>query len=337
MSSDPAALHAASHLATDSERATRHAWGYGLATVRIADDTVLDTWFPSPALGALPPGRDPYIVPAEIEHLQGDDARRGVRREARTVSIDLDAPPQSTPDAYLRLHLLSHRLVQPNTLNLDGIFGHLPIVMWTTAGPVHPDDFDARRPQLQQAGIATLGVDKFPRLLDYVTPPRVRIADASRVRLGAYLSPGTTVMHEGFVNFNAGTLGTSMVEGRISQGVVVGDGSDIGGGASIMGTLSGGGTHRITIGERALLGANSGIGISIGDDSVVEAGLYVTAGQKVVVVDGTVGADGQPRVVKAAELSGVPGLLFRRSSLTGAVEVLPRTGAGVQLNDALHA
>lgn len=323
--------------ATDSERATRHAWGYGLATVRLADGEVLDTWYPRPELGTLPHGRDPYIVPAEIEHLQGDDARRGVRREARTVTIDLDAPPASTPDAYLRLHLLSHRLVQPNTLNLDGIFGHLPIVMWTTAGPVHPDDFDARRPALQHAGISALGVDKFPRLLDYVTPPRVRIADASRVRLGAYLSPGTTVMHEGFVNFNAGTLGTSMVEGRISQGVVVGDGSDIGGGASIMGTLSGGGTHRIAIGERALLGANSGVGISIGDDSVVEAGLYVTAGQKVVVVDGTVGADGQPRTVKASELSGVAGLLFRRSSVTGAVEVLPRTGAGVQLNDALHA
>ncbi|MEN9620850.1 MAG: 2,3,4,5-tetrahydropyridine-2,6-dicarboxylate N-succinyltransferase, partial [Actinomycetota bacterium] len=205
--------------ATDSERVTRHAWGYGLVTLRLADGEVLDTWYPRPELGTLPHGRDPYIVPAEIEHLQGEDARRGVRREARTVTIDLDAPPASTPDAYLRLHLLSHRLVQPNTLSLDGIFGHLPIVMWTTAGPMHPDDFDARRPALQQAGISALGVDKFPRLLDYVTPPRVRIADASRVRLGAYLSPGTTVMHEGFVNFNAGTLGTSMVEGRISQGV----------------------------------------------------------------------------------------------------------------------
>ena len=323
--------------ATDSDRATRHAWGYGLVTLRLTDGEELDTWFPHPELGTLPHGRDPYIVPAEIEHLQGDDARRGVRREARTISIDLDAAPASTPDAYLRLHLLSHRLVAPNTLSLEGIFGHLPIVMWTTAGPMHPDDFDARRPALQQAGISALGIDKFPRLLDYVTPPRVRIADASRVRLGAYVSPGTTVMHEGFINFNAGTLGASMVEGRISQGVVVGDGSDIGGGASIMGTLSGGGTHRIAIGERALLGANSGIGISIGDDSVVEAGLYVTAGQKVVVVDGTVDADGQPRVVKAAELSGVPGLLFRRSSVTGAVEVLPRTGAGVQLNQALHA
>ena len=327
---------------SDSDRATRQAWGYGLVTLRVtngglADGEALDTWFPSPQLGTLPHGRDPYIVPAEIEHLQGNDARRGVRREARTVSIDLDAPPASTPDAYLRLHLLSHRLVHPNTINLDGVFAHLPIVMWTTAGPVHPDDFDARRPALQEAGISALGIDKFPRLLDYVTPPRVRIADASRVRLGAYVSPGTTVMHEGFINFNAGTLGASMVEGRISQGVVVGDGSDIGGGASIMGTLSGGGTHRIAIGERALLGANSGIGISIGDDSVVEAGLYVTAGQKVILLDGTVGTDGQPRIVKAAALSGVAGLLFRRNSLTGAVEVLPRTGAGVQLNEALHA
>lgn len=335
--SSPAAASARETAATDSERATRHAWGYGLVTLRLADGAELDTWYPHPELGTLPHGRDPYLVPAEIEHLQGEDARRGVRREARTIAIDLDAPPASTPDAYLRLHLLSHRLVQPNTLNLEGVFAHLPIVMWTTAGPMHPDDFDARRPTLQQAGISALGIDKFPRLLDYVTPPRVRIADASRVRLGAYVSPGTTVMHEGFINFNAGTLGASMVEGRISQGVVVGDGSDIGGGASIMGTLSGGGTHRVAIGERALLGANSGIGISIGDDSVVEAGLYVTAGQKVVVVDGTVGPDGQPRTVKAAELSGVPGLLFRRSSLTGAVEVLPRTGAGVQLNEALHA
>lgn len=321
---------------THDEHAT-HAWGYGLATVRESTGEVLDTWFPHPALGTLPEGRDPHIVPAEIEHLEGSDERRGVRLEARTVAITLDAAPASTADAYLRLHLLSHRLVAPNTMNLDGIFGHLPIVTWTTAGPVHPDDFDARRPALQRAGISVLGVDKFPRMLDYVTPPRVRIADASRVRLGAYLSPGTTVMHEGFVNFNAGTLGASMVEGRISQGVVVGDGSDIGGGASIMGTLSGGGTHRVSIGERALLGANSGIGISIGDDSVVEAGLYVTAGTKVAVIDGGMDAYGQPRTVKAAELSGVPGLLFRRNSLTGGVEVLPRTGAGVQLNTALHA
>jgi 2,3,4,5-tetrahydropyridine-2,6-dicarboxylate N-succinyltransferase len=308
---------------------SRAAWGYGLATIA-GDGTVLDTWFPSPALGSLPSGTDPHIAPAEFEQLVGADPRRNVTLDFVTVQIDLDAAPASTPDAYLRLHLLSHLLAAPNTINLDGIFGHLPIVTWTNAGPVLPADFDRLRIPLQRAGIAAHGVDKFPRLLDYVTPSRVRIADASRVRLGAHLAPGTTVMHEGFVNFNAGTLGTSMVEGRISQGVVVGDGADIGGGASIMGTLSGGGKERIAIGARALLGANSGIGISIGDDTVVEAGLYVTAGTKVSVA-------GTSDTVKAAELSGVPNLLFRRNSLTGAVEVLPRSGDGIELNAALHA
>ncbi|CAN5423640.1 2,3,4,5-tetrahydropyridine-2,6-dicarboxylate N-succinyltransferase [soil metagenome] len=311
---------------------SRAAWGYGLATVA-GNRTTLDTWFPSPKLGALPAGTDPYIAPAEFESLTGTDERRNVTLDFVTVEIDLDAPPASTPDAYLRLHLLSHLLAQPNTINLDGIFSHLPIVVWTNAGPVHPDDFDRLRPQLQRAGIAATGIDKFPRLLDYVSPDRVRIADASRVRLGAHLAPGTTIMHEGFVNFNAGTLGTSMVEGRISQGVVVGDGADIGGGASIMGTLSGGGTVRVSIGARALLGANSGVGIAIGDDTVVEAGLYVTAGTKVVVVD----SGAVPRTVKASELSGVPGLLFRRNSLTGAVEVLQRSGKGIELNSVLHA
>jgi 2,3,4,5-tetrahydropyridine-2-carboxylate N-succinyltransferase len=313
-----------------------HAWGYGLATVA-GDGTVLDTWYPEPALGTLPAGRDRWIAPAELEALAGEDARRNVRVDIVTVEIELQAAPASTPDAYLRLHLLSHLLVTPNSINLDGIFGHLPIVTWTNAGPVLPADFARLRPALQRAGIHVTGIDKFPRLTDYVTPDRVRIADASRVRLGAYLAPGTTVMHEGFVNFNAGTLGTSMVEGRISQGVVVGDGSDIGGGASIMGTLSGGGTQRVTIGERALLGANSGIGISIGDDSVVEAGLYVTAGTKVVLVGSAPTASGQPQTAKAVELSGVPNLLFRRNSLTGAVEVLQRKGAGIELNTALHA
>ena len=311
------------------------AWGYGLATTA-SDGTVLDTWFPSPQLGAIPAGRDRWLVPADIEALAVDDARRAVTVAIVTLQIDLQQPPTSTPDAYLRLHLLSHLLVAPNTINLDGIFGHLPIVVWTNAGPVLPEDFARLRPALQRAGIQATGIDKFPRLLDYVSPVRVRIADASRVRLGAHLAPGTTVMHEGFVNFNAGTLGTSMVEGRISQGVVVGDGSDIGGGASIMGTLSGGGRERVAIGERALLGANSGIGISIGDDSVVEAGLYVTAGTKVVVV-GQVSPDGGVVTVKAVELSGAPGLLFRRNSLTGAVEVLSRTGRGIILNQALHA
>ena len=312
------------------------AWGYGLATVA-TDGTVLDTWFPSPALGALPTGRDRWIVPAELSEAAGDDVRRAVRLEAVTVEITLDAAPASTSDAYLRLHLLSHLLVLPNSINLDGIFAHLPTVVWTNAGPMLPVDFARLRPALQRAGIQASGVDKFPPLLDYVVPAGVRIADASRVRLGAHLAPGTTVMHEGFVNFNAGTLGSSMVEGRISQGVVVGDGADIGGGASIMGTLSGGGTQRISIGARALLGANSGVGIAIGDDSVVEAGLYVTAGTKVILIGEPVGDDGARPTVKAVELSGVPNLLFRRNSISGAVEVLARSGSGITLNAALHA
>ncbi|QPZ39640.1 2,3,4,5-tetrahydropyridine-2,6-dicarboxylate N-succinyltransferase [Paramicrobacterium chengjingii] len=308
------------------------AWGYGLATVA-ADGTVLDTWFPSPQLGSIPTDREKWIAPAEIEQLAVPDPRRAVTVDIVTVDVDLAQPVQSTPDAYLRLHLLSHLLVQPNTISLDGIFGHLPIVVWTNAGPVLPSDFERIRPALLRQGIHAVSLDKFPRLTDYVVPERVRIGDASRVRLGAHLAPGTTVMHEGFVNYNAGTLGSSMVEGRISQGVVVGDGSDIGGGASVMGTLSGGGSQRITIGERALLGANSGIGISIGDDTVVEAGLYVTAGTKVVVIDPV---SSETRSVKAVELSGVAGLLFRRNSVSGAVEVLPRSGSGVTLNEALH-
>ena len=308
------------------------AWGFGLTTIA-ADGTVLDTWFPAPALGTAPPDHESRPVPAELAPQLGPDPRRDVTVDFAALTIELDASPASTPDAYLRLHLLSHLLVAPNTINLEGIFAQLPIVVWTTAGPMHPDAYQRLRPALQRAGISAHGIDKFPRLLDYVTPSRVRIADASRVRLGAHLAPGTTVMHEGFVNYNAGTLGTSMVEGRISQGVVVGDGSDIGGGASIMGTLSGGGTERVAIGKRALLGANSGIGISIGDDSVVEAGLYVTAGTKVtVLVPGE-----EPHIVKAVELSGVAGLLFRRNSQSGAVEVLPRSGDGVALNAALHA
>lgn len=315
--------------------AVTRAWGYGLATVA-ENGTVLDTWFPAPKLGAIPADRDRWIVPAELEQLAVADPRRNVRVDAVTVDIDLQAPPASTPDAYLRLHLLSHLLVRPNTINLDGIFAQLATVAWTTAGPMLPEDFDRLRRSLQAAGIRADAVDKFPRLLDYVRPDRVRIADASRVRLGAHLAPGTVVMHEGFVNYNAGTLGASMVEGRISQGVVVGDGSDIGGGASIMGTLSGGGTATIAIGERALLGANSGIGISIGDDSVVEAGLYITAGTKVVLVGAAPTSGGTSQSVKASELSGMAGLLFRRNSLTGAVETLSRSGSGVTLNPTLH-
>ncbi|MHA6693046.1 2,3,4,5-tetrahydropyridine-2,6-dicarboxylate N-succinyltransferase [Homoserinimonas sp. A520] len=316
---------------------TSPAWGQGLATTA-ADGTVLDTWFPAPQLGARPTTIDPWIAPAALDSLTGADDRRNVTVEFVTVDIDLDTAPASTPDAYLRLHLLSHLLVKPNTINLDGVFGQLANVAWTNAGPVLAADFERLRPTLQRAGIVAHSVDKFPRLVDYVVPAGVRIGDASRVRLGAHLSPGTTVMHEGFVNFNAGTLGSSMVEGRISQGVVVGDGSDIGGGASIMGTLSGGGTQRVAIGARALLGANSGVGISIGDDSVVEAGLYVTAGTKVVVIGGADGQEGRDArtTVKAEALSGVPNLLFRRNSQTGAVEVLPRSGSGAELNAALH-
>jgi 2,3,4,5-tetrahydropyridine-2-carboxylate N-succinyltransferase len=314
----------------------RWAWGVGLATTS-EDGTVLDTWFPSPALGRVPLGFDPAMPPDSLDRLAVADLRRAVTVDVVTIEIDLDAAPTSTPDAYLRLHALSHLLVRPNEVELDGIFTHLPTVAWTSAGPMHPADAARLRPFLARDGIQIQGLDKFPRLLDYVSPEGVRIADASRVRLGAHLSPGTTVMHEGFVNFNAGTLGASMVEGRISQGVVVGDGSDIGGGASIMGTLSGGGSHKISVGERTLLGANAGIGISLGDDCVVEAGLYVTAGSKIVLADEAPRADGTRPVVKAAELSGRSGILFRRNSLTGAVEAVRRAGVGVTLNEALHA
>lgn len=307
------------------------AWGHGLATVA-ADGTVLDTWFPNPMLGEAPTSDALWVVPKELDAVAGNDPVRNVTLQVVRTEIELSLPVASTSDAYLRLHLLSRLLVKPNSINLDGLISHLPIVAHTNLGPIALDEFDRMRPMLQRAGVAAHSIDKFPRLVDYVTPQKVRIADANRVRLGAYLSPGTTVMHEGFVNFNAGTLGNSMVEGRIAQGVIVGDGSDIGGGASIMGTLSGGGREKVVIGSRALLGANSGVGISIGDDSVVEAGLYITAGTKVAIVD-----EGEPRSVKASELSGVPNLLFRRNSLTGRVEVLPRTGVGITLNPQLHA
>ncbi|WP_282848080.1 2,3,4,5-tetrahydropyridine-2,6-dicarboxylate N-succinyltransferase [Microbacterium oxydans] len=311
----------------------RTVWGIGLTTIA-GDGTVLDAWYPEVRTGTTE--ADEAAVTA-LADLTGADQRRNVTVEVVQLQIDLDAAPASTADAYLRLHALSHLVVRPNDVNLDGIFAHLPNVAWTNAGPILPTDAARLRPLLQRSGIQVQGLDKFPRLTDYVQPTGVRIADASRVRLGAYLSPGTTVMHEGFVNFNAGTLGASMVEGRISQGVVVGDGSDIGGGASIMGTLSGGGTHRVAIGARTLLGANAGIGISLGDDCVVEAGLYVTAGTKIVLVDGPVTADGGRRTVKGGELSGQDGLLFRRNSLSGAVEAVRRAGVGVTLNEALHA
>jgi 2,3,4,5-tetrahydropyridine-2-carboxylate N-succinyltransferase len=306
------------------------AWGHGLATIA-NDGTILDVLYPNPVLGDAPKTDSLWVVPKELDALVGTDERRRVRLEVIRTEIDLSSPVTSTADAYLRLQLLSQLIVKPNTINLDGLIPNLPIVAFTNVGPVALDDLDELRPALTRAGISVYAIDKFPRLVDYVTPKKVRIADASRVRLGAYLSPGTTIMHEGFVNFNAGTLGTSMVEGRISQGVVVGDGADIGGGASIMGTLSGGGKERVAIGERALLGANSGVGISIGDDSVVEAGLYVTAGTKVTIID-----DQGERTAKASELSGVANLLFRRNSVTGRVEVLARKGDGIVLNSILH-
>jgi len=294
----------------------RSAWGFGLATVTDGGQ-VLDTWYPSPALGQAPEGAE---APAELGSLVGEDARRGVSTQVRLVPCD----------GYLRLHLLSHCLAAPNTVNLDGLFGVLPNVVWTSAGPCSPEGFESTRLRLRADGpVQVFGVDKFPRMTDYVVPLGVRIADADRVRLGAHLSPGTTVMHEGFCNFNAGTLGTSMVEGRIVQGVVVGDGSDIGAGASIMGTLSGGGTERVSIGERCLVGANGGIGIALGDDCVVEAGLYVTAGTKVTLPDGS--------VVKAKELSGSSNILFIRNSQSGAVEARDRKGTGITLNASLHA
>jgi 2,3,4,5-tetrahydropyridine-2-carboxylate N-succinyltransferase len=315
---------------------TRTAWGYGLATIAEPDRT-LDVWYPRPALGSAPSGA---AAPTALADLSGPDDARRVRREVVRTEVRLEDPPGSTADAYLRLHLLSHRLVLPNSINLDGIFGVLPTVVWTSAGPCEVDGFEETRLRLRAAAggahVTVFGVDKFPRMVDYVLPSGVRIADADRVRLGAHLAAGTTVMHEGFINFNAGTLGTSMVEGRISQGVVVGLGSDIGGGSSIMGTLSGGGTERIRIGERSLLGANAGIGISLGDDCVVEAGLYVTAGTKVVVRPAP-GDGREPRVVAARELSGADNILFRRNSRTGAVEALPRSGTGIVLNAALHA
>ncbi|MDQ4054139.1 MAG: 2,3,4,5-tetrahydropyridine-2,6-dicarboxylate N-succinyltransferase [Actinomycetota bacterium] len=307
------------------------AWGYGLATLDRAGN-VLDVWFPCPALGAA----DGTEAPESLTALAGADEIRGVTREVRCVEIaDLQSAPSSTDDVWLRLHLLSTRLVVPHSISLEGVFGLLTNVVWTSAGPCAVDGFEETRARLRASGqhVTVFGVDKFPRLVDYVMPSGVRIADADRVRLGAHLAEGTTVMHEGFVNYNAGTLGASMVEGRISAGVVVGDGSDVGGGASIMGTLSGGGKEVISIGERCLLGANAGIGISLGDDCVVEAGCYVTAGTKVTIAD----MDGKPKLVKALDLSGASNVLFRRNSVTGAIEAVPWKRDGIRLNAALHA
>jgi 2,3,4,5-tetrahydropyridine-2-carboxylate N-succinyltransferase len=302
----------------------RLAHGHGIAT--LSGSSVLDVWFPAPALGSLASTPD-----ESLRALAKPDADRGVTREVVSLEIDLDVAPKDALDAYLRLHLLSHRLVAPHGQSLDGIFGLLSNVVWTSQGPCAIEGFEMTRAKLKAkfGNLTVFGVDKFPRMVDYVIPTGVRIADADRVRLGAYLASGTTVMHEGFVNFNAGTLGTSMVEGRISAGVVVGDGSDVGGGASIMGTLSGGGKEVISVGQKCLLGANSGLGISLGDNCVIEAGTYITAASKVTLPDG--------EIVKAGTLSGANNLLFRRNSVTGALEVIMRTGTWGGLNSLLHA
>lgn len=305
---------------------TKNAWGVGLATIA-ADGAVLDTRFRALGWGDAVPTDAPH---SSLDLAKSGDPERGVRFEPVRIVVDTTAAPQGASDVYLRLHLLSHRLAQPRTLNLDGAFGLLTNVAWTSRGPVAIDQLDSISWNFAQRGeyLVVNGVDKFPRMTDYVVPTGVRIADASRVRLGAHLAAGTTVMHEGFCNFNAGTLGASMVEGRISAGVIVGDSSDIGGGASIMGTLSGGGKEMITVGQRCLLGANSGLGISLGDDCVIEAGLYVTAGTLVRLPDGN--------TAKARELSGANNLLFRRNSSTGAVEAVQRQGTWGGLNAALH-
>jgi len=303
---------------------TSPASAIGLATY--AGDTLLEAWFPAPALSVSPLHVDGL---GEVER---SDDLRGVRTVTVTAVVaDLSSAPADALDAWLRLHLLSHRLVAPRTVSLDGIFGLLANVAWTSVGPVPLDRLSAVQSYGRRDGriITVHGVDKFPRMVDYVVPAGVRIADADRVRLGAHLASGTTVMHEGFVNYNAGTLGTSMVEGRISAGVVVGDGSDIGGGASIMGTLSGGGTEVVTIGARCLVGANAGVGISLGDECVVEAGCYITAGSKILLPDG--------EVARGRELSGIDGMQFWRNSVTGALEARPRSGSWGGLNAALHA
>jgi 2,3,4,5-tetrahydropyridine-2-carboxylate N-succinyltransferase len=312
---------------TSVEHPGAYAWGIATLT---ADGTVLDVWYPEPRLGAAPEA-DPE--PPELIALTGEDEIRQVSTIVVSTEIaDLQAAPADAYDVWLRLHLLSHRLVAPHGLNLDGQFGLLANVVWTSIGPCAVAGFEATRTRARAAGqhVQVTSVDKFPRMTDYVIPSGVRIGDADRVRLGAHLAEGTTVMHEGFVNFNAGTLGTAMVEGRISAGVVVGNGSDVGGGASIMGTLSGGGKQVVSVGENCLIGANAGIGISLGNDCVVAAGTYVTAGAKVTMPDGT--------TVKALELSGQDGILFLTNSETGALEARPRgERTGIELNAALHA
>ena len=294
----------------------------GHSYVDAATGTRLDAWFPAGAAADSPPARSCLAVELGVN-----------ASETVTVTIDdLDAPPADLADAYLRLHLLSRREIKPNDANLDGIFGLMTNCAWTSAGPVLPERVDALRTAAAALGqpVTVTAVDKIPRMVDYVIPAGVRIGDADRVRLGAHVADGTTVMHEGFINFNAGTVGPAMVEGRISAGVIVGAHSDLGGSASTMGTLSGGGKERVSIGEHCLLGANSGIGIALGDNCTVEAGLYVTAGSLVTLPDGS--------VVKGRDISGRSGMLLIRNSTTGAIEMRVADPARWEgLNESLHA
>jgi 2,3,4,5-tetrahydropyridine-2-carboxylate N-succinyltransferase len=303
------------------------AWGVGVGSYD-ADGRLLEVWFARLGLGAGAATASETLV--ESFPTARDELRQVETRPVVVSVASLAEPPGDVGDAYLRLQLLSHRLIRPREANVEGIFGALVNVAWTSLGPVAAEEVESVRLRARQSGVRleVYGVDKFPRMTDYVVPSGVRIADADRVRLGAHLAAGTTVMHEGFVNYNAGTLGASMVEGRISAGVVVGDGTDIGGGAAIMGTLSGGGQVVVTVGERCLLGSNAGVGISLGDDCVVEAGCYVTAGAKVTLPDGS--------VVRARELSGVSNMMFWRNSVSGALEARPRSGTWGGLNAALH-
>jgi 2,3,4,5-tetrahydropyridine-2-carboxylate N-succinyltransferase len=316
---------------SESQLLKQNAFGVGVASVN-SENQIIEARFLKAELSKI----DDKQIAGVIDSLITKDLIRKISTKKISIEISLDAAPKDVADVYLRLHLLSMRKVKPNQINLDGVFGILPNLIWSSIGPCQLENFEVVRAELlaKYPAIAFYGVDKFPRMIDYVIPDGVRIADGNRVRLGAYLSSGTTVMHEGFVNFNAGTLGKSMVEGRISAGVVVGDGTDIGGGASIMGTLSGGGKEKISVGERTLLGANSGLGISLGNDCVVEAGLYLTAGSKVMLPKEPNQSAG--KVVKAVELSGANNLLFRRNSQTGAIEALPKSGSWQGLNSVLH-
>jgi len=314
------------------KESSHSAWGYGVVTADQTSKVVLDTWFPDPRLGSPPKNFDPYLVPRTLSKILGPNKLTGVLKSGVTTVINLDEKPLSTSDAYLRLHLLSHRLAMPNEINLEGIFDLLPVVAFTNRGPTAKEYYDRNRSSLLDAGAMIVCLDRFPPMLNYVTPSGIRIADASRVRLGAYLAAGTTVMHEGFINFNAGTLGPSMIEGRVSQGVIVGEGTDVGGGASIMGTLSGGGREVISIGKRCLLGANSGVGISLGDNCIVEAGLYLTAGAKVSLIK-----EESVERLKAVDLSGKDNLLFRRNSQTGTIEALQQATDETKLNPDLHS